>query len=88
MGTYDKIQSSVLACAVVALGASICVSAIETDFKQYAIPLALVGSFFGFSSVGLGLYFSSLREKKLHQNIGRAIRKFADEIDKPKTKSN
>jgi len=85
---YDKIQISVFACAVAALGASIYVSTMGEDFKQYSIPLALVGSFLGVSATGLGLLFLRLREKKLHQNIGSAISKFADEIDKPKTKSN
>ncbi|HHC6660811.1 TPA: hypothetical protein ACN326_004704 [Vibrio parahaemolyticus] len=88
MDIYNKIQSSVLACAVVASGASIYVGTMETDFKQYSIPLALAGSFFGFSAAGLGLLFLRLRKKKLHQNIGSAISKFTDEIDKTKTKSN
>lgn len=88
MDIYNKIQSSVLACAVAALGASIYVGTMETDFKQYSIPLALAGSFLGFSAAGLGLLFSRLREKKLHQNIGSSISKFSDEIDKPKTKFN
>lgn len=88
MDIYNKIQSTVLACAVAAFGASVYVGTMEMDFKQYSIPLALAGSVLGFSATGLGLLFSRLREKKLHKNIGSAISKFADEIDKTKTKSN
>ncbi|MEZ8082845.1 hypothetical protein [Enterovibrio norvegicus] len=79
MDIYNKIQSSVLACAVAALGASIYVSSMESDFKQYSIPLALVGSILGVSATGLGFLFSRQREKKLDQKIGSAINKFADE---------
>lgn len=86
MDIYNKIQSSVFACAVAALVASIYVGTMETDFKQYSIPLAIAGSFLGFSAAGLGLLFLRLRKEKLHQNI--AISKFADAIDKTKTKSN
>lgn len=88
MHIYNKIQCTVLACAVAALGASVYVGAMETDFKQYSASLAQAGSVLAFSTTGLGLLFSRLLEKELHQSIGSAISKFTGEIDKPKNKSN
>ncbi|EKO3611951.1 hypothetical protein M3914_003150 [Vibrio metschnikovii] len=87
MDIYNKILSTVLACAVTALGAGVYVGTMGPDFKLHSILLSLASSVLVVITTGLILLFSKLREKKLNQNVSSTISKFADEIDKQINKS-